>query len=134
MSKLLRVSCGIILKDNQVLCAQRSEIMSHSLKWEFPGGKVEDGEMPEETLNRELREELNIQVKVLKSFGNFPYRYNDTLEVDLLPFICQLVDGNLSPNEHKNVRWVAIENLEKLDWVEADIPIMLKFKSLYLSF
>lgn len=134
MSKLLRVSCGIILKDSKVLCAQRSENMSHALKWEFPGGKVERNELPEATLHRELKEELNINVNIIDKLGKFLHRYSDNLEVELVVFLCQLIDEDLIPNEHKEIRWVAIENLEKLDWVEADIPIMLKFKSLYANF
>ncbi len=134
MSKLLHVSCGIILKDNLVLCAQRSEKMSHPLKWEFPGGKVEGTELPEITLHRELREELNIKVNITDSFGSFRHRYSIDLEVELHVFLSHLTSGKLKVNEHKAVKWVPIENLEKLDWVEADIPIMLKFKALYTRF
>ena len=134
MSKLLRVSCAIILKENAVLCGQRSENMSHPLKWEFPGGKVEENELPEVTLHRELREELNIWVKIIDSLGSFRHRYSDKLEVELLPYVCNLMDGVLSANEHKEIRWVPINILDNLDWVEADIPIMLKFKTLYACF
>jgi 8-oxo-dGTP diphosphatase len=65
---VIKVVCGVIVDTDKVLCVQRSESMTLPLKWEFPGGKIEQGETSEECLNRELKEELNIEVSILRLF------------------------------------------------------------------
>lgn len=74
---MITVVCAIIIKDGKILITQRSEFMSLPLKWEFPGGKLEDYESPEECLRRELKEELNINIHVLEKLVENKHDYKD---------------------------------------------------------
>ncbi|PSL06392.1 (deoxy)nucleoside triphosphate pyrophosphohydrolase [Cecembia rubra] len=124
MSHTIRVTCAIIFKDQKVLCAQRSEKMSLPLKWEFPGGKIEDGESPEQSLIREIKEELNLEIEILREFQSYTHDYNNGKVIELIPFLARHIGGDLELKEHKQVIWKEIGNLKKLDWAEADIPIL----------
>jgi 8-oxo-dGTP diphosphatase len=115
----IRVACAIIKKNGRILAAQRSESMSMPLKWEFPGGKINSGETPEQCLKRELREELGIEVHVGRSFEQVTHQYPD-FSVTLFPFLCTLTGGQLTLHEHKAVAWMSPDDLPSLDWTEAD--------------
>ena len=86
------VTCAIIELDGKILCTQRSESMSLPLKWEFPGGKIKDGESPEERLRRELTEELWIEVAVGQALPATTHHY-PVFSVTLYPFICNIISG-----------------------------------------
>lgn len=100
--------------------------MSLPLKWEFPGGKFEENESGEETLLRELKEELNISVEIKQKLTPVEHHY-DTFSIRLHPFICTYIEGELKMLEHKEIRWVAKEELKEFDWAEADKPIVKEF-------
>jgi 8-oxo-dGTP diphosphatase len=121
--KHIRVACAIIEKEGKVLCTQRSEAMSLPLKWEFPGGKIDDGELPEECLKRELHEELGIEVAIGWSLAPRTHRYPNFI-VTLYPFICRITAGDISLHEHKAFTWLAPEKLHEIDWAEADVPVI----------
>jgi 8-oxo-dGTP diphosphatase len=121
--KQLHVACAIIEKDGLVLSTQRSESMSMPLKWEFPGGKINDGESPEACLKRELNEELGISVVISRSLAPVTHQY-PTFVVTLYPFVCRIVSGEIHLHEHKSLAWLPPERLLELDWAEADIPII----------
>jgi len=113
------VTCAIILDKGNVLITQRSESMPHPLKWEFPGGKVKEGESIEECIVREIREELGVKVEVNRllpsvrhSYGNFP--------IMLIPLVCTVRKGEISLKEHKSYKWISLDELEHVDWLEAD--------------
>ena len=113
-------------KDGRILVAQRpfSEIPYKSYKWEFPGGKVEENESSQEALIREIREELDCNIKVEDKIGEIEYDYPDfKLKMDL--YLCQLVEGSL-PNalEHNQIKWIRPEEINSLDWLEADYEIL----------
>lgn len=127
MVKLIRVSCAIILDSGKVLCAQRSEKMDLPLKWEFPGGKIEENESAEECLQREILEELNIEIEVIKQFQSNFHQYSSTKKIELIPFLCCYKKGDILLKEHKSFCWMEVENLSELDWAEADIPIVQEF-------
>lgn len=97
--------------------------MSLPLKWEFPGGKIDEGEMPEECLKRELREELGIEVAVGKPLLPVTHHY-PTFSVTLYPFICTIVSGEITLLEHAACVWLPPEMLHTLDWAEADMPVI----------
>ncbi|MBI1920379.1 MAG: (deoxy)nucleoside triphosphate pyrophosphohydrolase [Geobacter sp.] len=122
----LKVTCAIIEKEGKVLAAQRSERMSHPLKWEFPGGKLHEGESLEDCLVREIREELGIEVQPLVSLPPLVHHY-DHISVELLPFICRIVQGEIVLHEHSEVSWLEPEELSSLDWVEADVPVFRSY-------
>src|SRR5690606_17456208 len=111
-------------QNKKILCAQRSETMKHPLKWEFPGGKVEEGEELPACLVREIQEELNIAVQVDRALRPNRHSYGEGKEITLHPFLCSIISGEIFPKEHKELRWMAIEKLKELDWAAADLPIV----------
>jgi 8-oxo-dGTP diphosphatase len=120
---MIPVACAVILSNNRILCAQRGESMKHPLKWEFPGGKVEDGEKIEACLAREIQEELNIIVQVGKALTPSKHNYNGS-EIILFPFLCEIISGKIFPKEHKELQWLPVKGLSDLDWVAADWPVV----------
>lgn len=97
--------------------------MNLPLKWEFPGGKIETGESPEACLIREIQEELAVEIEILEALPENIHFYG-TKGIKLLPFRCRILVGSLHPLEHKRIKWIEPGNLQKLDWAEADIPIV----------
>jgi 8-oxo-dGTP diphosphatase len=123
MQATIQVTCAIIVKNNRVLCAQRSENMSHPLLWEFPGGKIEAGETASDCIIREIKEELNINIEILEVLESHIYTYAQKRRIELIPFICSCIGGNLVLKEHKAIRWVLFSELNHLNWVAADVSI-----------
>lgn len=124
MQAAIRVTCAIIVKNNRVLCAQRSENMSHPLLWEFPGGKIEAEETASACIIREIKEELNIDIKISEELESHYHSYPQKKEIELIPFICSYIGGNFMLKEHKEIRWVCFSELNQLDWAEADLTIV----------
>ena len=119
----IHVACAIIELKGKVLCAQRSEAMSMPLKWEFPGGKIDEGESPQECLKRELREELGIDASVGQPLTATTHQY-PSFSVTLYPFICKIISGDITLHEHSAMVWLPVEELHTLDWCEADWPVI----------
>ena len=124
----LHVACALIERDGLLLAAQRSAAMNLPLKWEFPGGKIEDGESPEECLRRELQEELEVTVVIGRALFPSTHRY-ENFTVTLYPFVCQLETTEIVLREHEEIRWLAPGDLFTLDWAEADLPILKDYLS-----
>jgi len=103
--------------------------MKLPLKWEFPGGKIEEGESKKECLTREVKEELGLNIEVLDPLEMVEYHYPE-FSISLYPFLCKIKSGELSVSEHAQVKWVALDNLENYDWAEADIPILTELKEM----
>jgi 8-oxo-dGTP diphosphatase len=122
-AKHIHVTCAIIERNGRVLAAQRSASMSLALKWEFPGGKILQGETPEECLRRELMEELNIGVIVGQALSPCTHRY-PSFTITLYPFICIIDSGEITLHEHAAIAWLTREELHILDWAEADVPVI----------
>ncbi|KAA5545791.1 (deoxy)nucleoside triphosphate pyrophosphohydrolase [Adhaeribacter rhizoryzae] len=127
---MIEVTCAIIEKDDKVLCAQRSELMKLPLKWEFPGGKLETGETLEDCLIREIKEELGVEISIKMKLPPNIYAYDNSKEICLYPFICTIQSGAIFLKEHKQVIWLKLNELEILNWAEADIPILNHYISL----
>ncbi|RAJ37517.1 (deoxy)nucleoside triphosphate pyrophosphohydrolase [Pedobacter cryoconitis] len=124
---MIDVSCALIISQNgQVLVAQRSLTMQLPLKWEFPGGKVEPGETAEDCLIREIREELGVEIRVVKKMEPSVYDQGKQV-IRLLPFQCELLTGEIKLTEHAAFQWLFPDELMKLDWAAADIPIVKNF-------
>lgn len=121
------VSAAIIVSDNKILIAKRGETKSLANLWEFPGGKVEGNESPEECVVREIQEELNINIKVLKHFSTNIHKY-DFGEIKLIAFLAELESGEIELREHADFKWVLIDNLSNFEFAPADIPIVEKLK------
>ena len=122
------VTCAIILENNKILATRRSPGMPHALKWEFPGGKVHENETPESCIIREIGEELGVGVEPGERLADVIHHY-ETHSIRLMPFICSITNGTLSLSEHHEYRWVACDELDGLDWLEADVEVVQMLKA-----
>lgn len=122
----IHVACAIIEHDGLTLAARRSVKMSLPLKWEFPGGKIDAGESGKACLVRELREEMGVQIAVGRSLGAFTHGY-PAFTVTLYPFLCRIISGEIILHEHAEIAWLSPEALPRLDWAEADIPVIEEY-------
>ena len=93
--------------------------------WEFPGGKIEDGETKEEALKREMREELDIEVEVGDLIANVEYDY-PKFHLIMDCFLCEIRDGDLKLRVHEDARWLYFHELDSVKWLEADIELVEK--------
>jgi 8-oxo-dGTP diphosphatase len=125
--KHVEVVAAIIIYENKILCVQRgiNKLDYISKKYEFPGGKMEVGETKEQTIKREILEELNLEIIVEKEFLTVQHQYPDFL-LTMHSFICVCNNQNLTLTEHIDYKWLNKENLINLDWAAADIPIVNK--------
>ena len=113
------VVAAIINKDGLYLIAQRNRDKYMGLRWEFPGGKVEPGESFREALSREIKEELNIEIKVHEKLAQESYK-DHRIDVNLYYYLCTKKSGKTRLNEHENIAWVAKKDFSKYDFVEGD--------------
>lgn len=119
------VTAGVVVRDGKVLVAKRKTGSHLEGLWEFPGGKLEPNESPEECLARELKEELGVGVRIGKVQEVVYHRYPEK-NVLLLFFACELVDGEPQPLDVEEMAWVKPSDLPKLDWVPADLSFVEK--------
>ncbi|MFT4898577.1 MAG: 8-oxo-dGTP diphosphatase [Flavobacteriales bacterium] len=125
--KKVEVVAAILINDNKILCVQRAEskLPYISKKFEFPGGKIETGETQKEALQRELVEELDINVTVDDLYLTVNHQYPD-FELTMHSFIVNIESRKLTLNEHIDQKWLLKEELTALDWAAADLPIVHK--------
>jgi 8-oxo-dGTP diphosphatase len=131
MSNIVNVTCAIILIENKILVAQRSDKMKLPLKWEFPGGKLEENETEIECVKREIKEEINIDIEVIKKLSSSIYDYG-AFKINLIPFVAKYIHGEIRLAEHKDYKLLEKVELLSLDWAEADLPIVEEFLKLEL--
>jgi 8-oxo-dGTP diphosphatase len=125
--KRIEVVAGIIFFEDKILCVQRpkNKLNYISEKYEFPGGKIEKGETNIEALNRELLEELNLNVDIKAFFTTVIHEYPD-FELTMHSYLCEVDTKEVVLNEHISLEWLDVKELKKLDWAGADIPIVDK--------
>ena len=125
--KQIEVVAAIIQFENKFLCVQRGADKYDyiSLKYEFPGGKIEPGESLNQALEREIKEELQYDICVRENFLTVEHQYPD-FQLKMHSYLCSAVDTNFTLTEHINYRWLKINQLDELDWAAADIPIVEK--------
>ena len=120
---MINVVAAIIKKNNKYLIAQRNRNKHMGLKWEFPGGKVDNNETFEEALAREIKEELSIDINIHKKFTE--EKYKDTkIDVILHYYLCSEKSGTLKLNEHENIAWVEKKEFNNYDFAEGDGNIL----------
>lgn len=119
---IIEVVCGIIFKDDLVLICRRKAEKSLGGYWEFPGGKVEQAESYENSLIRELMEELNLTVNIKKHFFNTVHHYNKGA-IELISFICEAENIATESTDHDQLEWVKVSDLLNWELAPADIPI-----------
>lgn len=118
---MVNVVAGILMnKDNEILIAKKKEGKHLGGYWEFPGGKIEAGEAPEESLIRELKEEMDITIKVKDYFGENIYKY-ERGTIKLIAYICEMIEGNITLTDHSEYKWVKKENLNQYKMAPADV-------------
>ncbi len=126
MKKQIKVVGAVIRnKQNQILCALRSPEMSLPNLWEFPGGKIEMNEKPEETLVREIQEELGCVIDVSELVEDVVHEY-PAIIVNLLTYEAKITNGTPIASEHAKLEWKEVSELHELEWAPADIPTVEK--------
>lgn len=128
MKGQIDVTAAIIVKDNKIFAARRKSGVHLAGFWEFPGGKLEEGETPEQCLARELLEELNITVRVGRFVGESIYDYG-TKVIRLLAYEVEHLSGDFELIDHDEMRWLAKAELDGIDWAPADIPLVNQYKA-----
>ena len=125
--KKIEVVAAILYFDNKILCVQRpkNKLSYISEKFEFPGGKIEQGETQKDALKRELFEELNSRTAIKSLFLTVVHEYPD-FELTMHSYICEVETKELILQEHIAQEWLTLQELNKLDWAAADIPIVNK--------
>lgn len=120
---MTEVTCAIIMDGDRVLAARRSAGMPHPLKWEFPGGKIRKGESPGSCIRREIQEEMGVVIRLTEQLDPVVHHYGSG-PIRLIPFICTIEAGSISPLEHSAIRWLAPGELDEPDWLDADVGVV----------
>ena len=122
---MIKVVCGIIYKSDKIFICRRKPKKSLSGYWEFPGGKIESDEKIKDCLERELKEELNMTVKIFDYFESSKYNY-DNFSIDLIAYKCSLISWNNELTDHDKFAWVHPDEILNYKLAAADIPLAKK--------
>ena len=120
--KQVQVVAAVIVRGKQVLATQRG-YGEHEGWWEFPGGKVERGESPERALEREIREELNADIRVGRHLCTAEHDY-PTFHLSMRCYLCRLADERFELLEHHAARWLGAASLNDVKWLPADLQVV----------
>lgn len=123
---MIHVTCAVIRDGERFLICQRSEQMKMPLKWEFPGGKVEEGESLEDCLIREIQEELAVCIRIEAALEQVVHHY-ENFSITLYPFLCSIKEESIDLREHCQYKWILKEEFPKYDLAAADLPILNQF-------
>lgn len=125
---MLKVTCAIIIQENKILITQKGGNSDHPLKWEFPGGKINQGESAEGCIKREIIEELEVGITIISKIIPVIYNYGFK-KIKLIPFICSIKKGIIKLNEHIDFNWVEWNSLGKVNFSEADRKLIQQNKN-----
>ena len=125
--KQIEVVAAIISKDDKIFATQRG-YGEWKDWWEFPGGKIESGETPEEALKREIREELATEIEVSRLVTTTEYDY-PKFHLTMHCYLCNIISGELSLLEHEDARWLTKDKLDSVRWLPADKDVIEQLKS-----
>lgn len=119
-----RVVAALIVKDGKILVCQRTKHQTMPLKWEFPGGKIEEGEQPRDALRRELEEELGIDAIIGDEVARIKHEYRSGNSVELRFFVVQEFRGELENRIFRDMQWAERSELPAFDFLEADVKLV----------
>jgi 8-oxo-dGTP diphosphatase len=119
-----RVVAALIQKDGKLLACQRTRHQTMPLKWEFPGGKIEEGEQPRDALRRELEEELGIQATIGDEVARIQHEYPNGGMVELRFYVVREFQGELENRIFRAIEWASPIDLPKYDFLEADLTLV----------
>ena len=122
--KTIEVVAAVIIRDGKIFATQRGYGQWKDW-WEFPGGKIEPGECPQEALVREIREELDAEIEVGGLLETVEWDYPD-FHLTMHCFICRLLSDSLHLNEHEDATWLTRETLDSVQWLPADLGVVGK--------
>lgn len=128
VKRQINVVGAVLVRDGKILAARRGPDMALPGMWEFPGGKIEDGESHQETLARELSEELLCEAEVGAHVETTTHAYDFGI-VTLSTYLCTLVSGEPQVTEHAEIRWLAPRELDDVEWAPADIPAVHRLRA-----
>lgn len=126
--KSITVVAAIIIRDNKIFATQRG-YGEFKDSWEFPGGKLEPGETPQQALKREIWEELDTEIEVGKLVNIVEYDYSK-FHLIMYGYLCTVKSGNLVLKEHEAARWLVNDELESLNWLPADLEMIENLKDI----
>lgn len=124
--KTIKVAAAIIIHDNKIFATQRG-YGEFKDGWEFPGGKIEEGETPQEALAREIKEELDTEIEVKDFLEAVEYDYPE-FHLSMDCFFCTIKSGELVLKEHEAAKWLTAETLDSVDWLPADQALVQSIK------
>lgn len=124
--KTVRVAAAVIHDNNRIFATARGYGEFRG-KWEFPGGKIETGETPQEALRREIIEELDTEIQVGEWIDTIEYDYPD-FHLSMECFWCKIIHGKLKLKEHEDSRWLTADELYSVEWLPADADLVEKIK------
>lgn len=124
--KTIKVAAAIIIDEDKVFATQRG-YGEFKDGWEFPGGKIEEGETGEKAIIREIKEELETKIQVQEKIDTIEYDYPN-FHISMECFICKIEEGNLVLKEHEAAKWLKKDELYTVDWLPADIGLIEKIK------
>lgn len=127
--KKIEVVAAILHQNGRYLATQRGYGEFEGM-WEFPGGKIEPGEIQEDALKREIQEELGVEIIIEKQLCTTEYDY-PSFHLSMNCFLCSISSGEIELREHKSARWLTTEQMNTLEWLPADIKIIELLKQLY---
>ncbi len=122
---MIKVTCGIIIVDSKILAVQHGPNSSLPMKWEFPGGKMKRDETAEQCIIRELQEELLIYIEPKSKLNSVEFEYPGR-QIELIPFVCSIISGELTLTEHIAEKWFYLDEWQSFDWAEADRKLIME--------
>lgn len=126
--RTIRVVAAIITDGKRILATQRGYGAFKGM-WEFPGGKIEADEMPEQALQREIKEELQLEIAIQRLVSKVHYEYSDFI-LNMDCYLCNIVGGKMSLIEHQAAVWLTPEQLTTVEWLPADVELVEQLRQI----